>query len=127
MCNGLWCGGQRYRIVDSNPKRPFYIAPSQKAYNYDVSIRQKLRHEGGWARGAAQHSAHAHGQGSNMTDIFHAITQSIDSVLTCHYFDSFRENNTSRSATRSSSRSSSRRGSMSEKRLDTEPGGESTQ
>lgn len=62
-----------------------------------------------------------------MTDLFHAITQGIDSILTCHYFDTFKESNISRSASRSSSRGTSRRNSMSDKMMDTEPGGENTQ
>ena len=68
-----------------------------------------------------------HGYGTNMTDLFHAITQGIDSVLTCHYFDSFKENDAYRSGSRSRSRSTSRRNSMSDKKLDTEPGGETPQ
>jgi hypothetical protein len=103
-----------------------HLRPLKKRPN-DASIRQKLRpdrKEGGPAR-AAQHSAHGHDwDGTNMTDLFHAITQGIDSVLTCHYFDSFRENNR---PSRSSSRNTSRRNSMSDKMLDTEPGGENTQ
>lgn len=62
-----------------------------------------------------------------MTDLFYAITSSIDSVLTCHYFEGFKENTKSASASRSTSRSNSRRNSMSSGKMDTEPGGESTQ
>lgn len=42
-------------------------------------------------------------------DLFHSITQSLDSVLTCHWFQDFKNMD------------------KQDKRMDTEPGGEQTQ